>query len=155
LNIEDFIITVEPQYQGFALAMHEYLMQEGCKLKITSAKNGYVISYQHGAKKRVVMNFVFRKSGLVARVYGDHATEYLDFLETMPEIMKKAINKAPSCKRFDDPPKCSSKCIGYVFTLGGATFQKCRYNCFMFEVSDESIPFIREHIEKELQARAA
>jgi hypothetical protein len=155
MNFDDFIMSVAPQYQGFAQEINSYLLQNGCMLKMAQAKNGLVVSYQHPAKKRVLMNFVFRKKGLVARVYGEHVGEYPGFLESMPDSMRASIQKAPPCKRFDDPPKCSPKCSGYVFSIDGTQYQKCRYNCFMYEVNDESIPFITAHIEKELAARPA
>ena len=155
MSLDDFIISVAPQYQGFARYINDYLLNNGCVLKMANAKNGFVVSYQHVAKKRVVMNFVFRKNGLVARIYGDHVGEYPEFLETLPDSMRISIQTAPACKRFDNPPKCNSKCGGYVFSIGGMQYQKCRYNCFLFVVSDESIPFITTHIEKELAARAA
>ena len=153
LNFEDFIICVDPKDQGFALETHEYMLQNGCKLKMTSAKNGYVVSYQHGKKKRVIMNFVFRKSGLVTRIYGDFVGLYPDYLEALPEKMMKSIEKAPGCKRFESPPRCSEKCSGYVFTIKESQHAKCRYNCFMFEVDDESKPYILEFLEKELEMR--
>ena len=153
MDYNDFLVSVDPQYQVFARSIHDYLLESGCKLKMTSAKNGYVVSYQHGRKKRVVLNFVFRKSGLVARIYGDNVGMYLDVLESLPDSMKNSVIKAPSCKRFDVPPKCNSKCGGYVFCVGGVQYQKCRYNCFMFEVNDESLPFIRSFVEKELAHR--
>ena len=155
MDFEDFIISVAPQYQGFARFINDYMLHNGCALKMATAKNGYVVSYQHKAKKRVVMNFVFRKKKLVVRIYGDHISEYPEFLETMPDSMRISIQTAPACKRFDSPPKCNSKCGGYVFSIGGTQYQKCRYNCFMFVVNYESIPFITTHIEKELAARAA
>ena len=153
MDFEVFIVEVDPQYQGFAREMHEYLLQNDCKLKMTSAKNGYVVSYQYGKKKRVLMNFVFRKSGLVTRVYADHINQYLDMLEAIPDNMKKAVEKAPKCKRFEETPGCNTKCSGYVFNLSNIQHQKCKYNCFLFEVNDESIPFIKTMIEKELECR--
>ena len=153
LSFEDFINDVDPRYRDFATQTHEYMLGEGCKLKMQLAKNGYVVSYSHGKTKRVVMNFVFRKSGLIARIYGDNVGQYENFLETLPEAMKKDIENSPKCKRFNEPPGCNSKCGGNVFTLGGTLYQKCRYNCFMFNVNDECIPFIRGFLEHELQAR--
>jgi len=153
MNFDDFIVSVDPQYQGFARSINDQLLTNGCKLKMASAKNGYVVSYQHGRKKRVVLNFVFRKTGLVARIYGDNVGTYSDVLMSLPDSMKNSVKKAPSCKRFDDPPRCNPNCGGYVFSIDGVQYQKCRYNCFMFEVCDESIPFIRTLIEKELAVR--
>ena len=153
MNIEDFIIEIKPQYHGFVLSLDECLINKGCKLKISTAKNGYLVSYQYGKKKYVLMNFVFRKEKLVARIYGNNAVKYIDFLESLPESMKKSIHNAGRCKRFEDPPKCTPKCGGYVFNFEGSELQKCRYYCFMFEVNDETIPFIRTFIEKELEQR--
>jgi len=104
--------------------------------------------------KSGLANFVFRKSGLVIRVYGDYVHKYNDYLETLPIGMVKGIEKAPVCKRLIDITKCNSKCrMGYEFTLKGNHHQKCQYNCFMFPVNDENIPFIREFLERELEGK--
>ena len=102
MNIEDFIIEIKPQYHGFVLSLNDYLINNGCKLKISTAKNGYLVSYQYGKKKYVLMNFVFRKGELVARIYGNNAVNYIDILESLPESMKISINNAGNCKRFED-----------------------------------------------------
>jgi len=153
MNIEDFIIEIKPQYHGFVQSLNDYLIKEGCSLKMTTAKNGYLVSYQYGKKKYVLMNFVFRKGELIARIYGNNAVKYIDILESLPDSMKKAIHNAAKCKRFEDPPKCTPKCGGYVFNFEGSDLQKCRYYCFMFEVNDESSSFIRTLVEKELECR--
>ena len=151
----DFIMEVDPRLHGFVQQTDEQMTQYGCKLKIATSKSGYVVSYTHAKSKKVILNFVFRKSGLVVRIYGDSVGQYLDLLEALPDKMRKVIEKAPSCKRFEDPPRCNSKCGGYVFILGGTQYQKCRYNCFMFGVDHESIPFIDRFIENEVGARNA
>ena len=155
MTFEDFLMEVDPQYHSFVREINDYLLENNCAFKITTAKNGYLVSYQYGKKKRVILNFVFRKSGLQARIYCGHVEQYIDTIESLPEPMKKAIEKAPKCKRFEDPPKCSPKCIGYIFTLTGTHHQKCRYNCFFFEVNNDSIPYIKEMTEKELACREA
>jgi len=153
MTFEDFLIDVDPKYLGFVREVNDDLIQKGCTLKMATAKSGYVVSYYYGKKKRVLINFVFRSGELVARIYGGNVDKYLDLLDSMPEDMKKLIKKAPKCKRFEEPPKCSPKCIGYAFPLDGDHHQKCRYNCFLFKVSDESVPFIKEMIAKELAFR--
>ena len=153
LSFNDFINDVDPKYREFPRQTHEYMLQNDCKLKLKLAKNGYVVSYQHGNKKRVIMNFVFRKSGLFARVYCDHVGHFTRVLESLPEKMTKAIEKAPVCKRFDDPSQCNPKCNGYIFTIGDTQYHKCRYSCFLFAVDDESIPFITSLLENELKCR--
>jgi len=155
LSFEDFINDVDPAYREFARKTHEFMLQNGCKLKLMLAKNGYVVSYPHGKSKRVIMNFVFRKKCLVARIYGDFIGQYAEILETLPEKMKSTIEKAPVCKRFEDPSQCNSKCGGYVFALKDTQFQKCRYSCFMFRVDNETAPFIQTFLENELRIRSA
>jgi len=153
LCFDNFMNEVDPLYRDFVTRTHEQLLQSGCKLKLSSAKNGYVVSYAYGKKTRVILNFVFRKKALVVRIYGDNARQYLDFLNSLPVAMKKTIEKAPNCKRFEVPPKCNSLCGGNVFTMDGIQYQKCRYSCFMFVVDDISIPAITTFINNELSAR--
>lgn len=156
LSFEDFLKDVSPIYQEFVQQAHDYMLQNGCKLKLQLAKNGYVVSYSHEKSKRAIINFVFRKSGLVTRIYGDCVNRYTDFMETLPDKMIMSIEKAPVCKRLINPLDCNPKCrTGYEFTVKGSLYQKCRYNCFMFEVNDESIPFIRTFLENEIRERSA
>lgn len=150
LSFEGFLQNVNPLHQEFVTQIHDVMLQNGCKLKLQLAKSGYVVSYSHGKDKRVILNFVFRKSGLVARIYGDYADRYMDFLETLPDKMIKSIEKAPACKL------CNPRCMkGYVFSVKGTQHQKCRYNCFLFAVDDESIPFIKTFLEHEIKERSA
>ena len=150
LSFEDFLSNVSPVYQEFVKETHAYLLDNGCKLKLQLAKNGYVVSYSHGKSKRVLHNFVFRKSGLVIRIYGDFVSQYLAFLETLPDAMVKSIAKAPDCKL------CNEKCAkGYAFSIKGTAYQKCRYNCFLFAVDDGSIPFIKPFLANEVRERSA
>lgn len=146
LSFEDFLKDVDPRYQEFAKKTHDYLLGSGCKLKLQLAKSGYVVSYSHKKNKKALLNFVFRKSGLSTRIYGDYASQEL--IESLPDKMIKSMEKSPACKL------CNSRCMkGYTFTLKGAEHLKCRYNCFMFAVDDESIPFISLLIENEVKAR--
>lgn len=154
LSYEGFLEQVEPAYREFAGKIHSLMLENGCKLKLQLAKNGYVVSYEHSGTKRVAVNFVFRKKGLVIRIYGDNVNKYLDFAETLPEGMLKAIDKAPDCKRLHDFNSCNSRCpMGYDFDVKGTRYKKCRYNCFMFDVNNDNIPFIEEFIEREISSR--
>jgi len=152
-SFDDFLSNVDPIYREFAMQMHEHLLQNDCKLKMMLAKNGYVVSYQHGKKKHVILNFVFRKSSLFARIYCEMIGRYTEVLAKAPASIVKTIEKAPKCKRFENPPKCNPKCSGYVFAINGKQHQKCRFNCFLLAVEDESIPLIRTLVDNELQCR--
>jgi len=153
ITFENFLNDVPPELHEFVSQIHALLTGKGCGVKIEAAKSGFVLSYSD-PKKRVLSNYVFRKSGLVIRIYADAVNAYPDFLETLPDGMKKAIEKAPVCRRLIDFTKCNSRCrMGYDFVLGGARYQKCQYSCFMFPVNLESEPFIRAFLENELGAR--
>ena len=149
LGIEEFAATVGKEDVDFVKEMHDIFTAAGCKLEIKEAKNGYVASYLHN--KKTVANYVFRKKGLLIRIYANHLMAYIPFLDTLPASMAKEIAKAPDCKRLLNPNDCNPKCaMGYDFILNGGHYQKCRYNAFFFLISKESKPFIKEFIEKEL-----
>jgi len=155
VTYDDFILNVNPEYHEFVARTRELLFKRGCVEKIDQAKNGQLVSYSD-KNKRVILNFVFRKSGLITRIYGDFVNQYPDFMETLPDGMTKAIEKAPVCKRLIDITKCNPRCrMGYDFNLKSARQQKCRYSCFMFPVNHEDIPFIEAFIASELNAREA
>jgi len=155
IKFEDFLMEVDSACLTIVLGLHEYLMEQECAVKIESAKSGYVVSYSHSKTKKVIANYVFRKKGLIIRIYGDHVSNYMDFVNTLPESMVREIEKAPVCKRLIDPTKCNSRCpMGYVFDLKGTEYKKCRYNSFMFLVNDESGPFIKTFLAHELAERS-
>ena len=154
-QFEDFLLDVHPAYQPFVTQTHQTLLQDGYQIKIDRAKSGFLVSYFDKKTKRSLANFVFRKSGLVARIYGEHVNSYLDFMETLPDAMARAIDKATVCKRFLNPAACNSRCpMGYDFPLKGKQQQKCRYSGFMFPVDNQSVPFIEAFLVREVQERA-
>lgn len=155
-TIEQFLSDVAPNHIPFVMEIDAFLTSRGFKTKVELAKSGYVVSYRHPKTKKVLLNYLFRKSGMLVRIYGDHVAEYLDFLQTLPAGMAAAVAKEPNCKRLLDPAACNSRCpMGYVFSIRGEQHQKCRYSAFMFAVNDETMPFLRGLIEKEAAARDA
>ena len=153
LKFENFLLDVNPAYHEFVMQVHQLLLENGCGQKLDMAKNGYVVSYSDQSK-RAILNFVFRKGELVARIYGDGVSQYNDFWETLPDGMIKAVAKAPVCRRLIDITKCNSTCrMGYEFALKGVQHQKCQYSCFMFPVRDENNPFLSDFLKSELTVR--
>lgn len=153
---EDFLALVDPGVLPFVEEMHKELISRGCTLKIAEAKSGYVVSYGLGEPSRVLLNYVFRKKGLMVRVYTDHILEYMQYLEELPPAMVKGIAKAPVCRRLVNPTLCNASCPkGYEFLLEGQPYQKCRYNCFLLLTGEESNPYIQGLVQRELQARSA
>lgn len=156
LRFEGFLSDIDPKYTDIVGHLHDFLIGKGCGIKIQLAKSGHVVSFSDAKTKRVVANFVSRKNGPIARIYGDNSNKYIDFLEALPEEMIKAIGKSPSCKRLIDPEKCNSRCpMGYDLTIKGTRYQKCRYGCFMFDINAVSAPYIKDFFDKEIAERTA
>ena len=153
---EDFIAMVDPQMVPFVNEVNGYLLQNGCTLGIEPAKSGYVVSYKHKASERTMVNFVFRKKGLVIRIYADNVRKYMEYLEQLPKAMLQSIAKAPVGRPMINPELCNAHCPkGYEFLLGGEIQQKCRYNCFLLFLSEEANPYIMEILRKEMAQRPA
>ena len=146
-----FLETVDERFQDFVTQINNYLTEQGCKCDIKEAKSGYVVSYILNKPKRTLANFVTRKTGMKIRIYPEHLNNYQDFLNTLPEKMKKDIRKASVCKRLFNPDDCNPKCVtGYSFELDGEQYQKCRYMAFMPVLSEENNPYIKQFLEREL-----
>ena len=154
LQFEDFLAEVPPDYRDFTVKIHESLLGEGYKFKIESKASGFFVSYSHPKTRRSLLNFLFRKQGLFARLYADHAGQYADFLDRLPEEMEQEIKKAPACKRLLNPEDCNPKCVqGYDFIVRENRYQKCRYGCFQFAVNTRSMPILAEFVELERNYR--
>ena len=148
-----FLESAGTEHTNFINNLHKYLIEHECSVEIKEAKNGYVVSYKHKPSKRVVVNYVFRKKGLMMRIYADNILSYSDFLTQCPDSMKNDIKKAGVCKRLVNPDECNSRCpLGYDFILDGERQQKCRYG-FMFYLTDETKPYLQELVTLEMNAR--
>ncbi|MCL2409542.1 MAG: hypothetical protein FWC96_08035 [Oscillospiraceae bacterium] len=154
IGFEQFIDAVDMDNKLFVQEMHSYLLENGCKVTFEEKKSGVLASYKHGKPPKAVLNFVFRKQGMLTRIYGERIGEYPDFLNSLPPEMITSIQKAGECKRLTQNG-CSPKCSGYDFMIGSEHYQKCRYNCFEFLMTDVSRPFIRAFVERELSERIA
>jgi len=152
ITFAQFIETVDTGDQAFVKDLHNYLIEQGCKEAYEEKKSGMLASFKQGKPPKAIANFVFRKQGMLVRIYGGCADRYPDFLSTLPDTMTQSIRDAGICKRLVHNT-CSTKCTGYDFMIGDEHFQKCRYNCFEFLVTNENNPFIRAFIEHELNAR--
>ena len=150
-----FMGTVGERFRSFVSEINKYLTGNGCKCDVKSQKSGYLVSYVLHGSKRTLASFVSRKTGMKLRIYPEHIQEYQSFLDTLPEKVKKEIRKTSVCKRLINPDDCNPKCImGYTFVLDGEQYQKCRYMAFQLTLSEENNPYIKQFLEKELQAGA-
>ena len=152
ISFEQFIEAVDTDNKPFVVDLHTYLLDKGAKVTFEEKKSGYLASYKYGKPQRALMNFLFKKQGMLTRIYGERIAAYPDFLNTLPHEMVAAIEKAGICKRIVYNT-CSPKCIGYDFIIGDGHFQKCRYGCFEFLITDESNPYILSFVKHELKER--
>lgn len=151
IEFQDFFATVPEENQDFVKELHDKLMELGYKIEIKEAKSGYMVSYLYN--KKTVANYVFRRKGMLVRIYGVHVNDYEKVLETLPDEMIQAIQKAPICKRMADPDSCNPRCsMGYDFWLRGEHYQKCRNSAFMFLFGPENNPYIESLLLSEAQA---
>lgn len=154
VTFQQFIEAVDVSNKPFVEDLHHYLLENKCKVAFEEKKSGYLASYKYGKPPKALLNFVFRKNGMLTRIYGQWTSNYPNFLNTLPTEMVEHIKTAGDCKRLVNNT-CSPKCTGYDFIIGGERYQKCRYNCFEFLVTQESTPFIKAFVEKELGERMA
>lgn len=141
VSFREFLLTVAPEHQAFVEKLNNKLIEQGCDLVIKEAKSGYAVSYQ--LEKKTVMNWVFRKSGILARIYGDNARKYEDTIASLPADMQKKMTTSRDCKRLIDPNACSDTCVkGFIYELNGSTHKKCRNDGMFFLLTNETA----EHI---------
>ena len=152
VTFDQFFATVAPEHQAFVQSLHDNLLEIGCKATFEEKKSGFLASYKYGKPPKALINFIFRKHGMLVRIYGEHNAEYLAFLNTLPAEMVASIDRSGACKRIVENT-CSPRCTGYDFVIGDTRFQKCRYNCFEFLVAEESKPYIKSFIQHELHER--
>lgn len=153
-QFNEFLDTVDSRYQKFVIKVNDFLTQNDCKCEIKTAKSGFTVSYILRKNKRTIATFISRKTGMKLRIYPEHIGQYEDFLDTLPDKMKKGIKKASVCKRLINPDDCNPKCVmGYDFSLDNEHYQKCRYMAFMLTLSEENNPYIQSFLEYEIQSQ--
>ena len=140
-SFKEFLSAVAPEYQAFVEKLNNKLIEQGC-----------AASYQ--LEKKTVMNWVFRKSGVLARIYGDNAGKYEDIIASLPAEMQKKMTTSRDCKRLIDPTACSDTCVkGFVYTLNGDTHKKCRNDGMFFLLTNETAEHIARLVCAEVTVR--
>lgn len=150
-TFDDFLASVTDDNQEFVGSLHDELLKLGYKAEVKLAKSGYVVSYS--LNKKTIANYVFRKKGLIARIYAGHINQFEGLLDTLPDEMVHTIQKASICKRLVDPTACNQRCsMGYEFLLKGERLQRCRNSAFMFYLNKNSRPFVKSLLLSEAKA---
>ena len=151
-SFEEFLSAVAPEHQSFVEELHNKLVELGCSLIIKEAKSGYAASYQ--LETKTIMNWVFRKAGVFARIYGDNAGRYEDLIASLPADMQKKMTASRDCKRLMDPNACSDTCVkGFVYALHGETHKKCRNDGMFFLLTNETAEHIAALVCAEVTVR--
>ncbi|MDL2319078.1 hypothetical protein LJC74_08435 [Eubacteriales bacterium OttesenSCG-928-A19] len=153
-SFKEFLSAVAPEHQAFVENLHNNLIEQGCDLVIKEAKSGYTATYQ--VKKKTVMNWVFRKAGVFARVYGDNVCKHEGSIASLPTEMQKKMTDSRDCKGLVDPTTCSPTCVkGFVYTLNGDTQKKCRNDGMFFLLTNETSEHIAGLVCAEVAARTS
>lgn len=153
-KFEEFLSAVAPEHRAFVEKLNNKLIELGCNLVTKEAKSGYTASYQF--EKKTVMNWVFRKAGILARIYGDNAGSYEEIIASLPVDMQKKMTASRDCKRLIDPNACSDTCVkGFVYSLNGNIHKKCRNDGMFFLLTTETAEHIADLVCAEVTVRKA
>ena len=126
-NYDDFL-EITGASKNLVEDINDFLLNSGCKRESKTAKSGFTVSYLFQNTKKTLATFVCRKTGIKIKIFPQRLNEYVEFLDTLPEKMKKEITKASVCKRLVNPNDCNPKCVmGYDFIMDKKRYQKCRY----------------------------
>jgi hypothetical protein len=143
---------VPNELKAFVDDLNSYLIAEKCKRIIKPAAKGYLVTYSLSENGKSLLNFVFRKGHIKARIYASHVVEYNEVIEKFPENTKKEFSEALDCKKLNGKD-CSPTCpAGYTFVMDGTEYKKCRSMAFLPSLNEENNPIIREMVEKEIDA---
>ena len=119
--------------------------------EIKEAKSGPVLSYMKDRK--VLLNYVYRKSGIKVRLYAAGIAAYEDCLAAIPDSMKTELKKATDCKKLNGLP-CTPTCPGgYTYTLDGELLKKCRSMAFLMTLNQKTAEYIQTLILREAGER--
>jgi hypothetical protein len=119
--------------------------------EIKEAKSGPVLSYMKDRK--VLLNYVYRKSGIKVRLYAAGIAAYGDCLAALPDSMKTELKKATDCKKLNGLP-CTPTCPGgYTYTLDGELLKKCRSTAFLMTLNQKTAEYIQTLILREAGER--
>ncbi len=153
ITFEDFLTAVPAEHTEFVKELYAYLFENNCQTTVKQARSGYMVSCS-GPDGKALFNYIFRKTGMMIRIYADHISQYPALPGTFPASMMPFMEKASVCKRMIDPAACNQRCrMGYDYYIGEKRFQKCRNSAFQFPLNSEYYPCLQEMVKKEIQTR--
>jgi len=152
ISFEQFLEEVDANYVEYIQDLHNYLIENGCRASFEVKKSEFLGLYRHPKSRREAITVFINEKGMRIRIFGENASQYLDFLDTLPDEMVESIGKAANCMSLINGT-CGPNCSGYDVKIKNAHFQKCRYSGFEFAVTDQNSSVIKAFIEKEIEKR--
>ncbi len=151
-DFNEFIENIGDDHIEFYKQMNDFLEGKGYTTKVELKKTGYSVSYISNETKRTLLNYGTRKKGVFVRIYGDHASDYLEIFNEIPESMRRTIKNAPICKRFIDDSTCNPRCKkGINVVVDGENYGLCRFSALMFFIDEEIYNSVEAIVNKEIQ----
>ena len=86
IDFSEFMTAVSQENHEFIVNLHQELLHQGYRIHIKEARSGYVAAYV--LHNKTIANYIFRKKGMLIRIYGAHVNEYEAVLDTLPLEMK-------------------------------------------------------------------
>jgi len=153
LDFFDFLKRVDEKSSDFVTKVHQSLLEKGCKFKVSSTKAyPFQVAYIMPNSRKGILNFWLRKKGLKVRITIVDPSKHTKLLNDLPVSMVSQINKKQVCKETCGKGKCFDNCVGaFDFHIRETHYQRCRFNCFQFDVDVESIPFFLALLESEFK----
>ena len=151
MTFQNFLNNLPEAIQETVIRINQELTADGFQLNIKEAKSGPVVSYSKG--KKVLMNYVCRKSGIKIRLYAAGILNYESILETVPKKTKVELLKARDCKKLNGQD-CSPACPGgYIYQMDCNEYKKCRSTAFLMSVTPDACDFIYAIVKAEAKER--
>lgn len=144
----DFITMIPADSKIFVEDINTLLLNNHGKRNLEPSAKGYLVRYTLSGKS--LLNYVFRKGTIKARIYAANVEKYQEIINEFPEETKKEIASALDCKKLTGKP-CSPTCpAGYTFIMDGVEYKKCRSMAFLPSLNERNNPVIRKMIENEV-----
>ena len=150
----NFLDNTHSAHTGFVLDIHKQLTGLGCRFKVTITKAfPFQVAYTRPGSRKGILNFYLRKKGLKIRVTIIDPAGHAETLHRLPPNMLAQMDSQNPCRKLTEGCECLETCSGFDFYINDTHYQKCRFDCFKFDVDGESIPFFIALLERELDAR--
>lgn len=144
-----FLSMVPNDLKDYVGDINYLLLDNNCKRTIEVAAKGYLVRYTFRGKS--LLNYVFRKGFVKARIYASNIAKYQDLLNQFPLLTKKEIALSLDCKKLTGKT-CSPTCPGgYVFIMDEVEYKKCKNMAFLITLNKDNNPIIRKMVEEEIK----